>query len=38
MSKIIAAVIALTIVTAATAPSYAFDAKTFWETHQHEGA
>ena len=37
MSKIIAAaLIALTVVTAA-APSYAFDAKTFWETHQHEG-
>ncbi len=38
MSKIIAALVALTVVTAAAAPSYAFDAKTFWETHQHEGA
>ena len=32
MSKIIAAVVALTLLGAATAPSYAFDAKTFWQT------
>ena len=37
MSKIIAALVALTVVTAAAAPSYAFDVKTFWETHQHQG-
>ena len=34
MSKIIAAVVALGLVTAATAPSYAFDAKTFWQNQQ----
>ena len=38
MSKIIAALVALTVITSATAPSYAFDVKTFWETHQHESA
>ena len=32
MSKIIAAVLALTVITAATAPSFAFDTKTFWQT------
>lgn len=32
MNKIIAAVIALTVITAATAPSYAFDAKKFFQT------
>jgi hypothetical protein len=32
MSKILAALVALTIVTAAAAPSYAFDSKTFWQT------
>ena len=31
MSKIIAAVIALTVLSAAAAPSYAFDTKTFWD-------
>ena len=31
MSKIIAAVIALTVLSAAAAPSYAFDAKKFWQ-------
>ena len=36
MSKIITALVALTVITAAAAPSYAFDAKTFWETHQHQ--
>jgi len=34
MSKILAAVLALGVLTAAAAPSYAFDAKTFWETHR----
>jgi hypothetical protein len=38
MSKIISAIIALAIVTAATAPSYAFDSKTFWQTHEHDNA
>ena len=36
MNKIIAAIVALTVITAAAAPSYAFDAKTFWQTHVHE--
>ena len=31
MSKIIAAVVALTVLSAAAAPSYAFDAKKFWQ-------
>ena len=31
MSKIFAAVLALGLLGAATAPSYAFDAKSFWE-------
>ena len=31
MSKIIAALVALTVISAAAAPSYAFDAKTFWQ-------
>ena len=30
MNKILAAVVALTLITAATASSYAFDAKSFW--------
>ena len=30
MSKIIAALVALTVIGAAASPSYAFDAKTFW--------
>lgn len=38
MNKIITALLALAVVSAAAAPSYAFDAKKFWETHQHEGA
>ena len=33
MSKIIAAVIALTVVAGAVTPSVAFDTKTFWEMH-----
>ena len=37
MKTLFAALVALTVVTAATAPSYAFDTKTFWETHQHQG-
>ena len=38
MNKFIAALVALTVVTAAAAPSYAFDVKTFWETHRtHNG-
>ena len=32
MSKIIAALLSITVITAAAAPSYAFDAKTFWQT------
>lgn len=31
MSKIIAALVALTVIGAAASPSYAFDAKTFWQ-------
>ena len=31
MSKILAAVVALTLLGAAATPSYAFDAKTFWQ-------
>ena len=31
------AVLALTVVTAAAAPSYAFDVKKFWETQQLSG-
>lgn len=34
MRKLIAAVVALTVISAAAAPSYAFDAKTFWDQHQ----
>ncbi len=33
MRKILAAVLAFGIVAAATAPSVAFDSKTFWEMH-----
>ena len=33
MSKIIATVLALGFITAATAPSFAFDSKKFWEMH-----
>ena len=31
MNKIITAIVALTVITAAAAPSFAFDAKKFWE-------
>jgi hypothetical protein len=37
MSKILAALVALTIVTAAAAPSYAFDSKNFWQTQTDNG-
>ena len=33
MSKIIAAVLVLGLVTAAATPSFAFDKKTFWQTY-----
>lgn len=36
MSKIFAAVIAFTVLSAAAAPSYAFDAKTFWEVQSSQ--
>ena len=36
MKNLITAIVALTVITAAAAPSYAFDAKTFWQTHVHE--
>lgn len=38
MKSILAALVAITVIAAAASPSYAFDAKKFWETHQHEGA
>ena len=38
MSKIIAALVAITVIASAASPSYAFDVKKFWETHQHQGA
>ena len=37
MKSILAALVAITVIAAAASPSYAFDAKTFWETHQHQG-
>ena len=36
MSKIIAAVVALGVLTAAAAPSYAFDAQKFWQQQQQD--
>ena len=36
MSKIIAAVLALTVLSAAAAPSYAFDTKTFWDAQSSQ--